>query len=852
MERPPRPPQLSTPTAGRQGARIAPQFRQLQDAFDQQRVTLETGPTDEIDPELVVVFDLAGTVEGFRSAAEKAGLRFLTEQLDEKTEADDDFHYVDWKTGAATDDSVTHSLYAVMTNATALDQLVRLFDSWKSNPNEKLEHGLGRFKLVFSQLRAVRRWDATDRVKDTGLIGQWQERLDLVGGSYSPEIVEIELWYRRAADERSSAESALRQIVDSVQGTVIADAHIPEIAYHALLVQLPVQQVQRVLERGATSVRLLNADQIMFVSPYRPMTVRHEAAAVADRSVAPGPPPTESLPRIALFDGLPFGNHDHLSGRLIIDDPDSVGGGGSYPVSAQRHGTTMASLIIHGDLTVGSEPITRPLYCRPILEPERANIGERFLRDSLLPDVLHRAVRRLFEPDGHHPPAAPSVRIVNLSIGSAAQALIRRVSPAGRLLDWLALKYNVLFIVSAGNHTGIALEIPSTSIGDLDLVKVEAVKAARNNARLRGIMPPGDALNVLTVGATHNDSADVELPDTVWDVTGVGAPSLYGAVGPGLNRSVKPEVHHIGGRSVYVRPIDSGSPTITLVHAPAAASGPGTLSAAPGFGGSTSSLEYSHGTSNATALVTREANRIFDVLEGASASNPAAKLPDPQFYPVLTKALLVHATSWSEEAARLQGVFGFDPYSRKRHLTALLGYGHLDTDRIARGAGHRAVLVAGSSIGRDERHTYSLPFPQSLRAKAEWHRVTVTLTSLSPTAGELTRYRTAKVFFRSLTDDIPAVGSRAEADYHAVRRGTCQHEIFESSKPFALGEGDVLPIHVECQSDAQTLAAGVKIRYALVVSIETAAGVSTTIHQEVSAGLQARVQERNRSRLRAR
>lgn len=844
------PPQVHKPSPDRQGERIAPQFLHLRNAFENQRAVLSSGPADEIDPELVVVFDLAGTVDGFRSAAETAGLQFLTEQLEDESEPDDDFYIVDRDTDGASGDGVAHSLYVVMSNATAIDQLIRLFDTWQDDQAATFDRGLNKFKNVFAQLRAIRRWSAVDRIKDTGLLDRWNEHLAVVGGSISPQIVEIELWYLRTVAARAAADTALREIIAQAGGRVLADAQIAAIAYHALLVELPVQQVQRVIDRGAESIRLLDAEQIMFVSPYTPMSIRQEHSQPIDQvAVTPGPLPTEKQPRVALLDGLPVANHDFLSDRLIIDDPDGVGDT-AYPVSMRRHGTTMASLIIHGDLSAPGTPIDRPLYCRPILQADEFRRTEHFVTEALLPDLLHRAIRRMMEDDGTHEATARSVRIINLSIGSASRALVRRISPTARLLDWLAVKYNLLFIVSAGNHIDTPLAVPTSSIADTDEVKNAALKAAWSTSLRRGIMPPGDALNVLTVGATHADAAETTVPDTVWDITSEHAPALYGAVGPGVNRSVKPEVHHAGGRSLYVRPVDSGSRTTDLVLAPATVHGPGLLAAAPPTLGRTDTLDYTHGTSNATALVTREADRIFDILEAASESD--SSFPDGRFHPVLARALLVHACSWSGQGEHIADVLGFDRYNKRGRLTALLGYGRLHPDRIATGVGNRAVVVAGSAIGRDERHTYHLPLPISLQSKAEWHRITVTLASMTPTIGRLRRYRSAKVFFRPLDQDMSAVGKRTEGEPHAVRRGTCQHEIFESSRSLSFVQGGTVPVHVECQNDALSLTKSDRVRYALVVSVETAASVSTTINQEVRAALRARTRERVSNRLRTR
>lgn len=841
--------QVSHPGAARQAERLSPQFRALVKAFDNERARLADGHVDEIDPELVLVFDLAGTVKDFRNAINRVdGLEFLTEFLDEETESDDDFHMVDRQTGR-TDSTVQHSLYLVMSNAEAASQLVRLFGQWQANQSMSFERGLNKFRAAFQQLRAIRRWSAADRVRDTGLIEDWHERLELVGQSASFVHVEIELWYRRDAEQRAVAEARLNEVIRAAGGEIKDRAQIGEIAYHALLVDLPVQQVRTVLRDGAEAIQLLTTDEIMFVSPYIPMSVTPPTLdPLATRKLPPRSRVT-GLPRIALLDGLPFVNHDVLTGRLIVDDPDGLGQ--EYPVLARQHGSAMASLIIHGDLSAPGEPLDRPLYVRPIMRPhEFATGNEQVVDDKLLTDLLHRAVRRMVEGEGGRDPTAPSVRIVNLSIGAGSRALVRRMSPIGRLLDWLSVQYNLLFIVSAGNHSA-PIVIPAQAGSDLDNARSEALKAARSTSRLRGILPPGDALNALTVGAAHDDAiGKIDLPDTVWDVTEPGMPALYGAVGPGVGRSIKPDLYHTGGRALYRRPIASpGTETIELALVSAPATGPGNQVAAPGRAGATDTVAFTYGTSNATALVTREANRVFDVLEAGADDVNDIPFPDAQFHPVLVKALLIHASRWGAGGERLKQALDLDPQRARRELTALLGYGALDVTRLGAAATNRAVLVASGLIGREERHTYGIPLPISLQSRAEWHRFTVTLAYMAPTVGQLTKYRGARVFFET-PDETVIGGRRTEADHRAVRRGSCQHEIFEGSQAMVFSSDDTLPIHVQCMDDAQRLKAGAQLRYGLVVSVETAVETSTTIHEEIRAQLQAQARAQVRPRTR--
>lgn len=841
-------PRLAKPGAGRQAERLTPQFRELSAAFDAERARLAVDTADEVDPALVVVFDLAGSVKDFHNAINQIdGLEFLTELLGDRTEPDDDFHMTERGTGR-TEKSVQHSLYLVMSNAKAIDDLLRLFTLWQQDPSVSFEHGLGKFKAAFQQLTAIRRWGPEDRIRETGLRDQWHETLAVVGQSISTVMVEVELWYRRDAVQRTAAESHVEQILTSSGGRILDRSAIGAIGYHAVLAELPIQQVESVVNNGAASIQLLTTDEVMFVSPFTPMSVAPSTQdPVAEVSLPPGER-IDGLARIALLDGLPFPNHVALTGRLWVDDPDGLGE--NYPVSSRNHGTAMASLIIHGDLSARGEPLDRPLYVRPIMVPcDRPAGSEQVVPNQLFADLLHRAVRRIVEGEAGREPVAPSVRIVNLSIGAQARALARRMSPVGRLLDWLAHSYNLLFVVSAGNHKD-PITIPADAANDIDTARSAATRAVYDATLLRGILPPGDAFNALTVGATHDDGlGDFNVPDTVWDITEPGGPAYYGATGPGVDRSVKPDLYHVGGRALYTRPIHvPGDETVAVELAQTSTTGPGLQVAAPGRAGATNSTVFTTGTSNATALVTREASRLFDILGAGPPGAEDAALPDALYHPLLVRALLAHAASWGEWETTLRHELALDNQQARRHITALLGYGRIDIDRLGTGATNRAVLLAGGHIARNERHTYELPLPPSLRARAEWHRFTITLACMVPTAGQLTRYRGAKVYFAT-PDTGLAGGDRTGGEHYAVRRGSLQHEIVQGTRAMVFGEGEVFPIHVECMDDAQRLGAGKNVRYALAVSVETAEETSTTIHDEVRTRLRQQIRDRARGRV---
>lgn len=841
-------PRVSAGGGARQGGRLGPQFGALTAAFAAERAQLGPELPDEVDPALVVVFDLAGTVKDLHAAINRVeGLEFLLELTGEDEEPTDDFHWAD--RDGRKDKPVPHALYLAMSNARAVDELVAMFELWQHDEHVKLPDGLNRFKPAFAQLSAIRRWGPEDRVRESGLLERWREWLDLVGRSQSSVKVEIELWYRTSSTARQAAQDAVEAVIGDSHGSVLDRAHVPEIGYQAVLAELPIQQVRSVLSSGAGSIELLVTEAVMFVSDFAPMTV---TPAYEQPAAAMPMQPTErldGLPRIALLDGLPMANHDALQGRLIIDDPDELGA--DYSVASRHHGTAMASLVIHGDLSAPGAPLDRPLYVRPIMRPENLTGHEQTPPNRLLTDLLHVAIRRIVVDTPGQPAQAPSVRLINLAIGDPGRALTRRVSPLGRLLDYLAHRYNLLFIVSAGNHPAPIAIAAQDAAGETGTLRTAAAQAVYAGSMLRGILPPGDALNALTVGATHADGLpDNEVPDTALDATTASFPSLSSATGPGVDRSVKPDIHHFGGRAYFARPAPSDSGTVELELANAAATGPGLRAAAPGRLGATDLTAFSAGTSNATALVTREASRLFDVLEQGAQHAQDLRFPDGQYHPLLVRALLCHACSWREWDPELRAALSLDPQHARRRLTALLGYGALDLARTGIAAANRAVLIAGGSIGRDQRHTYELPLPPSIRAQAGHHRLTITLASLVPTVSYLTRYRAAKVYFD--TPDLKlAAGQRIDAEHNSVRRGSLQHEIVHGAKAIVFNDGDAFPIHVDCMDDARRLSAGSTIRYALVGSLEAAPEVSTLVHQEVRQQLQQRVRERVARQLRS-
>lgn len=827
------------PSRERQGERLGPRFSILQQALDARRARLQTEAAG-ITPEEVVVLETVGPVEGFIVAVRNIeGLEWLGEVEEEDIPPDDDFFVADREGAARLDKTLRGRVFLILTNQQALQQLLSLWDSWKAG--NVLAHGLGKWGDVFAQLRDVRPWGVQDRLIETGILDDWRERVN-----HNDEVIpcEIELWFRNDPRRRRTARDRVVSLVGGLGGQVLQEATIEEIAYQAVLVRLPVGAVRPILEEAGQDTAFVQCEQIQFFRASGQMAgviVEDERTVDAARIEPPAPPLGE--PVVALLDGLPLQNHQRLAGRLVVDDPD--GYETQYPANERRHGTAMASLILHGDLASGDGALNRPLYVRPILRPDqhawRQPRPEVVSEETLVVDLLHRAVRRLFESEGNQPAAAPQVCVINLSIGIRDRVFDGALSPLARLLDWLAWKYRLLFVVSAGNHAhDLELAVPRGQASALtpQEFQVEVVRAVARDARNRRLLSPGEAVNVLTVGAIHSDaSTDAPPPNTTPPFVNQELPSLINAQGMGYRRGIKPEALLPGGRLVLRESLTQTQNARFEVLVQSRA--PGQRVAAPGpTPGDLAYTWHTRGTSNATALASRFASQFYDVLEELR-NESGGEVIDALPRSVWIKALLVHGASWGPAGDLLYQILRTPQNSRqfKEYVTRLLGYGALDPARVRECTQYRATALSGGLLQGDQAHVHRFPLPPSLSGQAGWRRLTVTLAWITPVNTAHQAWRRADLWFTP--PPTPLQVSRREADWRAVQRGTIQHEVLEGDRAAAFVDGDSLEILVSCRADAGALED--PIPYALATTLEVAADIGVPVYEEVRERVRAQV-----------
>lgn len=770
-------------------------------------------------PEKVLVIETIGSIQDFIRAVEKIpGLEWLGEH--DLEDIDPAYGFEDEK---RPDKHLSGQLFLVMTDQQALSQLRHLFEQWKDDDQTKFTNGLAPLKRAFKYLHTIRPWGAEDRIRETGILDDWRDRLE---HEASDVPFEVELWFRRNPERREQAASQLREIVASHEGEVTAQCVITDIGYHAILGRLPRAEVQEIIHtpQALVNVRLIQCEEVMRVNPVGQCSVRlsedthteplsdEEIARIVSRR-----PPADGAPVVALFDGVPLAGHRLLDNRITVDDPD--GYEAAYQAAERLHGTEMASLICHGDINEHGEGLAGRLYARPIMHPQRGQFREAIPENVLPVDLIHRSVRRLFESDGDEPAAAPSVRFINLSVCDPARPFVRDMSAWARVLDWLAWKYHILFIVSAGNHSrDIELEIPRASLDTLtpDEREGAVIKALAEDTRHRRLLSPAETLNGLTIGALSQDASQPPPSSRLIDpFVQPGAPSVVSAHGPGYRRSIKPDVFFPGGRQLLMEKLGTTHSRATLQISEV--SMPGQRVATPGNAGQLNRTGYTRGTSSAAALASRGADILYRLL-GEISQQPDVNVPE-EYYVVLTKALLAHGAGWRDVLNRYDAVLKNTKNSRvfKEYVGRFLGYGSARLIRVMTCSDERVTVLGYGDLHDGEGAVFSLPLPPCLSALNERRRLTVTLAWLSPVNTRRQAYRVAHMWF----DPKNIIASRRLfADHHAVQRGTLQHEVLEGDDAIVFQDGDAITIQVNCRSDAGDI--GDPIRYGLAVTLELA------------------------------
>jgi hypothetical protein len=741
-------------------------------ARDPSGLELRADPT-ALAPERLIVFEVRGSVSDFTRAVQQVpGLELVDEE-----ELD------------ASDGDKKPVAYLLLPDVRALKNLESLWKRWQQ---DQLQYGETPWRHVFALLRDLRAWGPSDRVSPADAQQLEDATADLPGASL--HRIEIELVFRANSDVASRETSATRRFIEAVGGRVIAHCRIAEIAYEAVLADVPVDEVRNVIAKAGAG--LSGLDPVLQVRPQSVAT----SIEVGEAEPAPSySAPQLRDPILALVDGVPVAAHPWLAGHVRLDDQFDLEP--STPAQQRVHGTTMASLIIHGDKNKAESPLTRQIHVVPVLGP-----NDEFPADRLPVDMVYTSVRRMREGAEA---TAPNIVIVNLSLGVRNLRFQGRMSAWARLLDRLAYEYGILFVVSAGNIKD-PFEVPpfttSTAFED-------AAANARANAvfgaiaglmRERKLLAPAETVNGITVGACNIDHvAQRAVARTIVDPYATTLmPNPTSALGQGFAASVKPDILMPGGRE-HLRATATRS-HIEVVPA-AATRAAGLKVAAPPSGAIARAESYTSGTSAAAALASRTAHQIHDALETAY----------PREFPTLShkqkavvlKALLAHTATWPDAAADLIRSVLHPARGHHSHvkddIRRFLGFGVVDADNAVACAGDRATFWAVGELHVDRIAEVRIPVPAAIGGRADPHSLSATLAWFTPVMPGRKAYRSVRLRLID-PDDVSALGVRVasnQPDGNQTNRGTVFSRCWSGSRAPVVGSDTWIALRIQRDPD---------------------------------------------------
>ena len=692
------------------------------------------------------------------------------------------------------DDDKEPVAYLLLPDARALTELLSLWRRWSSN---QLVFGETPWRGVFELLRDLRPWGPQDRVQPLDADFLSEEIWERADNDLVP--LEIELIYRASEAQAGPQEQEVRAAVIARGGQIVSRARLPDIAYHALLVDLPVRAIREIIERSPNSIAGL--DPVMHIRPQSmATTIEIEDATTAGPSGEIG---ELRDPILALLDGVPVTAHPLLARHLVVDDQFELEP--NAPVDQRVHGTAMASLIVHGDRNNPAPALPRRIHVVPVM-----GAGDRFPPRRLVVDIIYLAVRAIREGNDA---TAPGVLIINLSLGNERRPFQSALSAWARLLDRLAYRYGILFLVSAGNVKE-AFGIPAFATGmafeDADGVSrcTGTLTAIGNVMADRRMFSPAETINGVTVGASNDDwvsAAERRGARAIIDpFPDIRAANPSSALGPGFARSVKPDILMPGGRE-HLRQVRTDG---HLFVQPARAMRPAGLKvAAPRIGGIESAEAYSGGTSGATALASRTCHRIHDALEAAYPG--FTDLPHIQ-RAVLLKALLVHPARWPDDiAARIKatvGPVGGHHSHIKDNIRRFLGFGFVDAEDAVACTEDRATFWAVGQLAPERVATIRIPIPAIMGGQTRPHSLSATLAWFTPVAPGRKSYRSVRLKLIDPAEiNALSVSPRSlQPDGNQTNRGTLFMRCWEGDRAPVVGPNMTIDLVVQRDPDPGT------------------------------------------------
>lgn len=382
--------------------------------------------------------------------------------------------------------------------------------------------------------------------------------------------------------ERQTIVQAIEQLLRASGGQLLAETEV-ESGFYIRVSARP----KAIAEVAEAFLSVQSVDPVEYT-----VELSSTPGDVVSPSVAVLPNSTRAV--AAIFDsGIEVGCR-FIDGS-VVDREEPVG-----PPFSTDHGTFVASRIMYGDTLrdqVAAGQLRPDVRVLSVCTATHDDVGNR---KSASTDELMRIIRDTVTR-WHQ-----QIRVFNISQNLFPSDLSLDptvpddvVSPLAAELDTLARKFDVLFVVTAGNYPRPGAPPPSVAYPDY---------FPQPDTR---VVPPAEAVLALTVGSLAERANQGSLAPQ-------DAPSPFTRRGPGFQRFRKPDlVAHGGNYGMNWQAVED--------------------LATAGIGNHGDHLCWGCGTSYAAPLITRLAARLFEEIPSAT--------------PQLVRALLIHFASHSESSS---------------------------------------------------------------------------------------------------------------------------------------------------------------------------------------------------------
>ncbi|BBH44238.1 MULTISPECIES: S8 family peptidase [Pseudomonas] len=600
----------------------------------------------------------------------------------------------------------------------------------------------------------------------------------------------------------------------------------------------------RVETTQAQADLLLNHSDVRLVDRI-PQTGITYAQLNRDISELPGniPQPALEAARVCILDSGINTNHPLLR-SAIAESESFVEGQDEF--DEVGHGTAVAGIALYGDV----EACDRSNYWRPEFWLYNGKVMRK------CPDTEnpiydeHTVEATLTEAVEHF--VGLGCRIFNLSLGNSnAPYDGSHVRGLAYILDVLARKHNVLFVVSTGNFMGSS--DPAVPINSW---REEYPEYLLHETSV--IIDPAPAMNVLTVGsiARHDATVDSQRYPEIHQLSPSceNQPSPFTRHGPSVKGALKPELVAHGGNlacPVHFR----NSQWKTEMR------GLGVLTLNYQFQGNTLFKEIC-GTSFSAPYITYLSGRLLNEYPDASAN--------------LLRAMLVNHASLPSEiettfSDEMRKGYKVNKATYNREISRdVAGYGQVNESDLFRSSDHCVVLMCEETIEKDACQFFELPLPASYLRKARGLRELSVTLAYSP-AVRTTRldYLATQISYRLVKgkslDEVQAHFNKENQDEAETRnddaatnrdisaqlrsRGTVQ----SSKWTFKQRNPDEKWFVVVIRQDREWNHPDVLVEepYALVVTVSDRDNEQAQLYTEIQATLALQLQTREEARQRA-